>query len=48
MVNLAGRPDQADTTAVLSGLLHDRVGRARRTPPGLKQINLPSPQQSVK
>ena len=48
MINLAGRPDHADTTAVLSGLLHDRVRRARRVPPGLKQINLPPSQKSVK
>jgi N-sulfoglucosamine sulfohydrolase len=48
MVNLAGRPDHADTAAVLSGLLHDHVGRARRAPPGLKQINPPSSQKSVK
>ncbi len=48
MINLAGRPDHADTTAVLSGLLHDRIRRARRAPLGLKQINLPSPRKNVK
>jgi iduronate 2-sulfatase len=48
MVNLAGRPNQADTGAVLSGLLHDRVRRARRVPLSVKQINQPSSQTSGK
>ena len=48
MTNLAGRPDQANTRAVLSSLLHDHIHRAVRVPPDLKQINLPSTQKSVK
>jgi iduronate 2-sulfatase len=48
MINLAGRPDHADTAAVLSGLLHDRISRAHRAPPGLKQINRPPSQKSVR
>jgi hypothetical protein len=48
MVNLAGRPNQVDTAAVLSGLLHDRVRRARRAPLGVKQINQLSSQKSGK
>ena len=48
LLNLAGRPDHAEMAAVLSGLLHDQVRRARRVPPGLKQINQPPSQKSVK
>jgi choline-sulfatase len=38
MVNLAGRASHRETAAELARLLRDRVERARRPPPGVKQV----------
>jgi choline-sulfatase len=38
LVNLAGRPDRAETVSRLSNLLHERVAAAREPPEGIRQI----------
>ncbi len=41
MVNLAAKPEQAETVAELSKLLHERIADARKVPAGLTQLDVP-------